>query len=524
MKVKVNEEKKNMLLYFQDENEAYLIKREFQKKIRNWKFRTKRHGGWKGDVNFLINGYILNIGFWYQLTKVCEKYRLPLEFEGLEEMFYSDISREFVADFMTKISVKTGKEVRPYQIDSVYKMIKYRFARVDLSTAAGKTFVMLMYILIMRYKGKLDQVLIIEPDSDYVIQTYQGFQQIITQMGISMKMVMVTGDNSLKDVSGETIVIGNFQTLQHRKEEFFHEVDHVLVDEGHRCVAKVIKDIIKRCGEKVKARHGLSGSYIEDDTADTFELIAQTGPIVKRVTKKQLMDGGYAPNIKIVVWVLSYLTPKERMDIASLKENNIKREVELYDHEVEIIRNNKLRMAWLSQLINKLDKNSLVFFHDTKGQYGKRLHDKVRGISENRELYYIDGSIPAKTREIFKERMEEGNNKSLFATYNTYSTGKSINNIHHLVGAEPKRSEIIVNQTLGRGMRSMDGKEYFYWHDIVDDFRWSGQLSPEADHIRFTNILYKQHLDRIKYYIKEGFKYEVRKIDLAKLLISPEMF
>lgn len=523
MIAKVNKETKELILHYENDNESVQMNVSFTKKIRQWQFKTKGKGGWKGDVLFLKHGFKLKIGFWYHLSDICKRFRIKLKFNGLDEFFYDDITRDFVFKFMLKLANETDMELRPYQVDAVYKMYKFRFTRVDLSTSSGKTFVMLAYILLLKYVKKLNQVLIIEPDSDYVMQTYAAFDKAFKQLGISINTVMVTGNNSLKTVEGESIVIGNFQTLQHRDAAFFKHTNTILVDEGHRMVAKTIKDIMINCGHKVANTCGLSGSYIEDDTADTFELINATGPIVKRVTKKQLMDAGYAPNIKIYVLVIKYLTSAERREIARLKELKIKQDLDLYDHEIKTMRGSQLRKSWVISLMNRMEKNTLTFFSDVKTEYGKSLFNGLRNLSSTKELYYIDGSVKADTREMYKAKMEEGNNKSLVASYDTYGTGKSINNLHNLICAEPKRSEIYINQAIGRGMRDDERKEHFNWYDIVDDFRWSGKLSEEDDHIHFTNILYNQMQERIKYYIKEGFKYEIRHIDLLKIQQEEEI-
>lgn len=103
-------------------------------------------------------------------------------------------------------------------------------------------------------------------------------------------------------------------------------------------------------------------------------------------------------------------------------------------------------------------------------------------------------------KKIMKEKEAP---KVLVASYGTLSTGVSIKNLHYLIMADSFKSEQIIIQSIGRLLRLFDGKDKAIIFDLVDVF------SDKMD-----NILYKQYLDRRKFYDKREYPYMEKKINI----------
>jgi len=116
----------------------------------------------------------------------------------------------------------------------------------------------------------------------------------------------------------------------------------------------------------------------------------------------------------------------------------------------------------------------------------------------------VDGDTDENLREEYKTRMASGGNKILIATYGTFSTGISINNLHNIFLVESYKSEVLIKQSLGRGMRKMEGKEKVIVVDFVDDFS-----TP-----RYQNYLIKHSNARLEIYRKEGFEHKIYKVKI----------
>jgi type I site-specific restriction endonuclease len=92
----------------------------------------------------------------------------------------------------------------------------------------------------------------------------------------------------------------------------------------------------------------------------------------------------------------------------------------------------------------------------------------------------------------------------MVASFGTLSTGVSVKNIHNIFLVESYKSEVLIKQSLGRGMRLYEGKERVNIIDFVDDFSYNGSM----------NYLMKHSLERIEIYKREKFEYKTYEITL----------
>jgi superfamily II DNA or RNA helicase len=203
--------------------------------------------------------------------------------------------------------------------------------------------------------------------------------------------------------------------------------------------------------------------------------------------------------------MLDYLEFEAREKLEELRSR--KAEIEgskLLDIEKRLVVENRGRFTYVCNFIAKTTKNTLVLFSNVKDQYGRRIYDYLREHTSNKTVFYVDGSTPTELRDDYINRMEEGEDKILVASYGTFSTGISINNIHNIFFVESYKSEKIVRQSIGRGMRLCDGKESVQIIDFVDDFSLTKGNK---------NYLLKHGEERMKIYKEQGFpfkKYQVR--------------
>ena len=98
-------------------------------------------------------------------------------------------------------------------------------------------------------------------------------------------------------------------------------------------------------------------------------------------------------------------------------------------------------------------------------------------------------------RERIRRRMEKSENAVLVASYGTFSQGIDIKAIHNVVFGSPYKSQIRVLQSIGRGLRALEGKEEVVLYDIVDDMR-----SDDWD-----NYTWRNYQERLKIYREEDF-------------------
>jgi type I site-specific restriction endonuclease len=102
--------------------------------------------------------------------------------------------------------------------------------------------------------------------------------------------------------------------------------------------------------------------------------------------------------------------------------------------------------------------------------------------------------------------MERNDNKIriLVASFGTFSTGISIHKIFNIFLTESYKSEVIIKQSIGRGMRLFEGKDAVNIIDFVDDFTYRGQ----------QNYIMKHAEVREDIYAREKFKYKKIRVKL----------
>jgi superfamily II DNA or RNA helicase len=257
-------------------------------------------------------------------------------------------------------------------------------------------------------------------------------------------------------------------------------------------------------------RFGLTGTLTKRGTADYLTIQQFLGPLVVEIPPSFLFDNNYATPVSIKVVVMDWLEPEYKEKLAELKTNNSKggdnkiEGNEFYNIERKLVIESKKRLNYVVDFINKTSKNSLVLFQSVKDEYGKQIWNALREKSSDREVFYVDGDTDESLREEYKTRMSTGTNKILIATYGTFATGISINNLHNIFLVESYKSEVLIKQSLGRGMRKMDGKEKVNVIDFVDDFSTKG----------YQNYLIKHSEVRIQIYRKDCFDYKIFNVKL----------
>ncbi|MFW6312082.1 MAG: helicase-related protein, partial [Nanoarchaeota archaeon] len=131
-------------------------------------------------------------------------------------------------------------------------------------------------------------------------------------------------------------------------------------------------------------------------------------------------------------------------------------------------------------------------------------------LKENTDktVYYIDGGTNGDNREYYKKQMEQNDDVIIVASMGTFSEGIDILNLHSIFIVESYKSEFIVRQILGRGMRLMEGKEVVKVFDFSDNFLYGNHKWQKV------NYLIRHGRERAKIYKEKRFPYKLFKVKL----------
>lgn len=499
------------LVHFDEDIELRQLKLSFSRHVKNYwhhpQYKRKDAAGnriWDGKINFLLKNQYLQIGLWGELYRIAKDYHLDVKVDGLERVFDQDVSLEVFKEwandyFKDGIGGDPERMLRDYQIEAAYNIIKFRFSTQELATNAGKTVIVFMALAWLKLAGKIDKALIIVPNTNLVLQGIDDFARYgARRVGIRMQGVY----SGSPDGPGD-IVFGTYQSLREWNTEQLSAYDLVFVDECHTTDTMSIKKIMGMC-KGSKYRFGLSGTIVGEGNASFLTIESNLGPQVMKVTPADLFALGAATPVEVKIVRMNYMSDEDRKRLSDLRSNRHDIDGnELYSIEKKIVISNPARLNFICNFIAKTTKNSMVLFQSVEDSYGKRIYDRLREIT-TKELFYVDGVISAQLREEYKQRMKSGDNRILIATFKTFSTGISIDNIHNIFFVESYKSEIIIKQSIGRGMRLHEDKSKVVIVDFVDDFSYKSK----------DNYLLEHSKHREDLYIREGYPYKVYEVKI----------
>ena len=122
---------------------------------------------------------------------------------------------------------------------------------------------------------------------------------------------------------------------------------------------------------------------------------------------------------------------------------------------------------------------------------GKELEKRIQGA------VFVSGGTKAQERKDHYDEVADASDKVIVATYGVASVGINIPRIFNLVLLEPGKSFVRVIQSIGRGIRKAEDKDFVQIWDITSTCRFA-----------------KRHLTKRKAFYKEAnYPFTVQKID-----------
>lgn len=473
------------------------------KRIHNWKFNPRvQSGSWDGYYCYLLRDKYVPVGLWKEVLEIARKYNYPIIFNDLSKLFDNEINQE---DFNTWAQTffdgfKLHGEpidLREYQLETAFRILKFRKCSAELATSAGKTLISFMTVGYMLQMGLAKKVLYIVPNVGLVTQASDDFNTYNYKNQIKLKIEMIFSGQKPKPESN--IVIGTFQSLVKKKADYFEQFDAVIIDESHKVTAASIKTILEKCISS-EYRFGLTGTFPKPGTLDRLTIMCYSGPLVNEVSTAFLQKKGYIPNCEVKIIELDYAEDDVRRAFSDLYKQGPEERKKLFNLEQRYIVDNPSRLNMITNIISRSTKSSLVLFHHV--DYGEKLFNQLKKTCQNKLVYYVDGSINNDMRDAFKKKMENNDNVILVASFGTFSTGISVKNIHNIFFTESYKSEIIIRQSIGRGLRQHKDKDKLIIIDFVDNICYGTH----------RNYLFKHAIKRQEIYQEQLFNYEIKKI------------
>ena len=441
-----------------------------QYKLGRWDGKVAFFGlGGSGYVNHLdiINDVLYKQG--YEIVDIEDRrHPVDLKFEAIKEDFWGEKT-------WPKGHPAEGETIRlrDYQVEVINNFLANPQALQEVATGAGKTIITATLSKITETNGRS---LVVVPNKSLVTQTEDDYINCGLDVGVYF------GDR--KEL-GKTHTICTWQSLnildkRHKYgddvlslAEFLEGVSTVIVDEVHQAKAEVLKNLLTRNMRYAPIRWGLTGTIPKEKFE--FEAIhASIGPVIGQISARELQDKG----------VLSAC----HVNIVQLIDTPVHTN---YQEELKYLVTNDKRIDYLGKLANKIKQSGNTLILVDRIQAGEKLQKLIP------DSQFVKGDVKLKDRKEQYDEVKEATNKVLIATYGVASVGINIPRIFNLVLIEPGKSFVRVIQSIGRGIRKAEDKDFVQIWDLTSSCKYA-----------------KRHLtSRKKFYKEAQYPFTIEKVD-----------
>lgn len=431
-------------------------------------------------------------------SEFAELYQLKnLNYNGNNEKF-----KNFIKIF-TELNdeLKLPFETRDYQLLAPSIGLTKEIAILKMCTGSGKSLtisLILEYFRRQNLKGAL-----IVPNINLLTQFANDIKSY--NLNDLHKTIIKVGGQGKRTRDPNTLQNGEFllttwQSLKNLDDELMQSLDFIICDEVHRfsseCTSKLVLDSIN-----AKYKLGFTGSLPASKNSK-LTLYGLFGLEFNIIESADLIRLGMGTPIKIHSTKLIH-TADNSYEISKYMD---------YLERVKFLANLDSRNEIISKLAKNLQaKNlggTLVLY--TLIDHGVKIYKGITGeepstLERQKELgvFFMEGSVKAKEREEMRQLMDSMSNAIMIANYSLLSTGVNIKSLRYAIFAAPLKSYTAIVQSLGRGIRTAEGKDLFEVYDIVDHFPGGPST--------FNN----SSRERKKIYASQKFEYVERKVNLS---------
>ena len=435
-----------------------------------------RLGRWDGKVSYFQMGGSTYVNLLPEILPVLDAegydielddlrdYRTSFVFEAVTETSYSDI-------VWPKNHPQEGEPVklRDYQVDIVNAFLNNTQCLQEVATGAGKT---IMTASLSERVEQYGRSIVIVPNKSLVTQTEKDYRNMQLDVGVfygdrkefgcrhtictwqSLNVLLKNTRNAVAEIT-----IG----------EFLEDVVAVIVDEVHMAKADALKTLLTGVMSHIPIRWGLTGT-IPKEQFEFQSLHVSLGPVINQLSASELQDRGVLAQCHV--------------NVVQLVDHS---EFNNYQSELKYLLEEEGRLdaiAGLIQQVNQTGNTLILVDRITAGQeLVKRLDNAV----------FISGATKAGDRQDHYDQVQISEGKIIVATYGVAAVGINIPRIFNLVLVEPGKSFVRVIQSIGRGIRKAEDKDYVQIWDVTSTCKFAKRhLTKRKTFYRDANYPFSQ--------------------------------
>ena len=471
----------------------YLVKK-FKYEDPTARYRPSyKLGRWDGSVSFFGLGGTTYMSMLGQVLAELENKNYYIEVEDLRVspvLEFEKIKEDFWGDMCWPEGHRFAGHpirMREDQVEVVNKFLENPQCIQEIATGFGKTITTATLAKICEKYGR---TITIVPNKSLVEQTEEDFINCQLDVGVyygDRKNLDKTHtictwqslnilDKGSKEADGELIL--------ERLIELLDNVQCVMVDEVHMAKADVLKTLLTRNFANTPIRWGLTGTVPKADI-DFQNIRAALGEVVHQVKAHELQEAGVLSTCHVNI-----------VQTAEWKEFSS------YAEELKFLVTNTERIEFVAKMIESIADSGNTLVLVDRIECGKMLQLYLSNLfsllSDKPEVAFISGAVKTKDRKEEYDEIKTANNKIIIATYGVAAVGINIPRIFNMVLIEPGKSFVRVIQSIGRGIRKADDKDFVQIWDITASTKYAKRHLTERKKY-YKDAKYPFTIDKVKY-------------------------
>ena len=439
-----------------------------------------RLGRWDGKVAYFQLGGSSYINLLPEILPIVDNMGYDIEVQDLRTYRTQFEFSEFHEDTFSHIMWPEGHpaagepiKFRDYQVEIINNFLQNPQSIQEIATGAGKT---IMTAALSKSVEQYGRSIIIVPNKSLVTQTEADYRNMGLDVGVyfgdrkeygrqhtictwqSLNILLKKTQNDETDVT-----IG----------EFIEDVVLVMVDEVHMAKADALKTLLTGVFAHVPIRWGLTGT-VPKEKYEQVSIFCSLGSVVGQLSASELQEGGHLAQCHVnIVQLADYVEYKE------------------YQTELKYLTENAERLDYIAQLVDKIKDSGNTLVLIDRIATGRLLLERLPNA------VFVSGSTKAQNRKDEYDEIATSTDKIIVATYGVAAVGINIPRIFNLVLLEPGKSFVRVIQSIGRGIRKAEDKDFVQIWDVTSTCKFA-----------------KRHLTKRKAFYKEAnYPFTVEKTD-----------
>jgi len=429
-----------------------------------------RLGRWDGKVSYFQLGGSTYVNLLPEIIPILDSYNYNIELNDLR-----DYSTNFDFERVTEETfshINWGKDhpmegqpikLRDYQVEIINNFLENPQSIQEIATGAGKT---IMTAALSQRCEAHGRTIVIVPNKSLVTQTEKDYR------GLGLDVGVYFGD---RKEWGKKHTICTWQSLnillKNTKNgadvtihDFIEDVVCIMVDEVHMAKADALKTLLTGVMSRIPIRWGLTGT-VPKEPYEFQALKCSLGPVINQLSASELQDRGVLAQCHVNIVQL--------IDHAEFSN---------YQSELKFLLEEPDRLDTIAQLVDKVNAtgNTLVLVDRVAAGHAivERLGDKA---------VFVSGATKGTKRDEEYAEVATATGKVIVATYGVAAVGINIPRIFNLVLVEPGKSFVRVIQSIGRGIRKAEDKDFVQIWDVTSTCKFA-----------------KRHLTKRKQFYKEA--------------------